>query len=237
MIETHLMTTKLDPYLLGQVVNIAGICSHELSINPVSPGSTLYELFQVTLCVEVGHYLDAIGHPMARGRHGELVVAVDTDRPGQAVGFLMYCPLSGVTGQCGIYYTAVLPGWRRRGAFKAMLGIMLARYPSAALSCEIDMVPMYERFGFEVYGYRDGQVQMAKGGCDSSAGMMLIDPRALEQDPTINKCRDSMLRKYGQDVMVQALVAFTKVAEQRAERARVYAEARLAENRARAAQK
>lgn len=223
MIETHLITTKLDPFLLGQVVNIAGICSHELSINPVSPGSTLYELFQVTLCVEVGHYLDAIGHPMARGRHGELVVAVDTDRPGQAVGFLMYCPLSGVAGQCGIYYTAVLPGWRRRGVFKAMLGVMLGRYPSAALSCEIGMVPMYERFGFKVYGHRDGQVQMAIGDCDSKAGMMLIDPRALEQDPVINQCRDAMLRKHGQAKMMQALVAFTQEAALRTEKAKAYA--------------
>jgi len=228
VINTHLITTKLDPNLLAQVVNIAGICSHELSITPVNPGSTLHELFQVTLCVEIGHYLDAIGHPMARGRHGELIVATDTSQPGQAIGFLMYCPLSGVTGQCGIYYTAVLPGWRHRGAFKRMLGVMLERYPSAALSCEIDMVPMYERFGFEVYGYRDGQVKMATGDCSSSAGMMLIDSSALEHDPVINQCRDAMLKKHGQAKMVQALIAFSQEEAIRAERAKTFATERLA---------
>lgn len=231
MIEVHLITTKLDPHLLMQVVNIAGVCSHELSTNPVPPGHLLYEVLQATLCIEVGSYLDAIGHPMAKGRHGELIVAVDKAQPGQAIGFLMYCPLSGATGQCGIYYTAVLPGHRRRGAFKAMFGAMLARYPSAALSCEIDMVPFYERFGFKVYGHHEGQITMASGDCDSKAGLMLIDPDALEQDPVITQCRDAMFRKHGQAAVMHALVAFTQKSQERVERAKKYAEAYTASAR------
>lgn len=229
MIETRLITTKLDPNLLGQVVNIAGICSHELSMHPVSPENTLHELLQVTLCVEVSHYLEAIGHPDARGRHAELVVAFDAEQPERAIGFLMYCPLSGVVGQCGVYYTAVLPGWRRCGAFKTMLAVMLDRYPTAFLSCEIEAVPMYERLGFKVYGQREGQINMASGDYDSRGGMVLINKDALEQEPIINQCHSAMMRKHGQEAVIRALVELTEREAKRVERAKSYVAARLTE--------
>jgi GNAT superfamily N-acetyltransferase len=197
-------------------------------LDPVSPGDVLYELFRDILYVEMEYHLGTIGHPMANGRHGELIVAKDSNQGGRVIGFLLYCPLRDVTGQCGVYYAAVLPGFRRRGAFKSMLLKMLSRYPVAALSCEIDLVPLYERFGFEVYGHRGGQIQMATGNCDTGA-MLVLDPSILEHSPVIEQRRQSLIQRCGQDAFVNAVLTYEQETQRRAERAKGYAEGRKAD--------
>jgi len=115
-----------------------------------------FEAYRVALVLEVMTYL-AMGNP----HRIELVTASSDDL---IVGFtLCGLPLNGSTSECGIYYTAVAKAERGKGVMSLMMNDITARYPSVALSCDVALVPRYERYGFRCHSLRNHQIVMFIG--------------------------------------------------------------------------
>lgn len=115
-----------------------------------------FEAYRAALVLEVMTYL-AMKHP----HRIELVTASSDD---VVVGFtLCGLPLNGSTSECGIYYTAVAKAERGKGLMSLMMNEITARYPSVALSCDVALVPRYERYGFRCHSLRHHQIVMFIG--------------------------------------------------------------------------
>jgi len=108
------------------------------------------------LHMEIYSYLDM------DGPHRMELVTVYVD--GVMAGFtLCGLPLNGTLSECGIYYTAVKKELRGNGLMSLMMKDIIERYTSAALSCDVALVPLYERFGFRCKSVRLGQIVMFLG--------------------------------------------------------------------------
>lgn len=115
-----------------------------------------FEAYRAALLLEVQTYLE-----MTPPHRIELVT-VTSD--GVLAGFtLCGLPLNGSSSECGIYYTAVSKALRGNGLMSLMMNDIIERYPSVALSCDVALVPRYERFGFQCQSVRHGQIVMFLG--------------------------------------------------------------------------
>lgn len=115
-----------------------------------------FEAYRAALVVEVLTYL-----AMQSPHRIELVTVTSDD---QVVGFtLCGLPLNGSTSECGIYYTVVAKAHRGKKLMSLMINDITARYPAVALSCDVALVPRYERFGFRCHSLRHSQIVMFIG--------------------------------------------------------------------------
>lgn len=219
-------TTAVPPPLAMQIIGLSMENVQDLSMSGILPESPLYEISQAMMAMEIGSYLSAIGVP--GGGNGEVLVATHASMPGQAVGYLLYMPLTDTAGQCGVNYGAVLKGMRGKGVFSALVKAMLDNYPSASLSCAIQHVSLYERLGFHVYGHRETQILMTTQKCIGEAKMPVVDINAFDDHPLIQSAQASTVAKHGAQKIHQALFAQTLEVEAKAKAAENFAKARLA---------
>ncbi len=147
----------------------------ELSMRHPHRSHPLFSAYRLSLLAEVRAYL-ARPEPSQI----ELVIALDD---GCVVGFAL-CGLSpGVHPECGVYYAAVARPRRGEGIFSLMMREIVTKYSVISLSCEVGLVPIYERYGFEPRALRKHQVVMAIGQpCGETP---ILDPDALAQQPPI----------------------------------------------------
>lgn len=115
-----------------------------------------FEAYRAALLLEIHTYLEM------EAPHRIELVTVSSD--GVMAGFtLCGLPLNGSSSECGIYYTAVAKALRRNGLMSLMMNDIIGRYPAVALSCDVALVPRYERFGFRCKSVRHGQIVMFLG--------------------------------------------------------------------------
>lgn len=205
MIQYALYQDDVPEALRAQVVTMAGHYATELAMDRCPKDHPHYGVTQALLSIEVDAYVDAIGHT---GLNGELLVAYDeVNWPGSLLGFLLYMPLSGTTGRCGVNYGAVHEDFRGKGIFTGLMLRMLERYPGATLSCFVESVPLYEHFGFKVELARDTQVQMTTDTSpDEDATMPVIDISGCVAHPAVLNASSEALRHFGQQAVEVALI-------------------------------
>lgn len=205
MIQYALYQADVPEALRSQVVIMASHYATDLAMDRCPTDHPHYGMTQALLSIEVDAYVDAIGYT---GMNGELLVAYDeVNCPGSLLGFLLYMPLSGTTGRCGVNYGAVHEDFRRKGIFTGLMLRMLARYPGASLSCFVESVPLYEHLGFKIELARDTQVQMTtETSPDEEATMPVIDISGCGSHPAVLKARGEALRHFGLPAVEEALI-------------------------------
>ncbi|MNJ44214.1 hypothetical protein D3C77_392560 [compost metagenome] len=160
-----------------------------------------FEAYRAALVLEVKTYL-AMKPP-----HRIELVTVSSD--GVIVGFtLCGLPLSGSSLECGIYYTAVAKALRGTGLMSMMMNDITARYASVALSCDVALVPRYERFGFRCESVRHLQVVMFLG--DPVEDTPVLQVPELMNHPSVMIERQKAESKYSLYELERADRAFAK---------------------------
>lgn len=160
-----------------------------------------FEAYRVALVLEVMTYL-AMKDP-----HRIELVTASSD--GVIVGFtLCGLPLNGSSSECGIYYTAVAKALRGNGLMSLMMNDITARYPSAALSCDVALVPRYERYGFRCDSVRHHQVVMFLGNPVEDTPVLNVPD--LMNHPSVMVERKKAESKYSTYELERADRAFAK---------------------------
>lgn len=225
MIKTIRITSQIHPLIFQQVSAMGAEYTQDLSISGVGPSSPLFGIYQGILVTELGTYMASIGRQGVP--QGELIIATDDEAPNQVLGFLLYMPLNGTTDSCGVNYTAVRRSHRGTGIMRKMFDEMLARYPNVSLSCQIDLVPLYEHMGFKVEGNHEVQISMIIGK-KSDAQMPVFNPDDVIDHPVIQTSRSLMLQKYGAGEIHKAMLHHDSSTQARIKKAQDFAEQRMA---------
>jgi ribosomal protein S18 acetylase RimI-like enzyme len=90
-----------------------------------------------------------------------VIVAIDeTTDDGVFAGFLQYKARLPHCDSASIGYAAVSDNYKGQGVFKSMLNELRSIYPALGLDCTMDLVPMYEKLGFQVSGQQGVHVAM-----------------------------------------------------------------------------
>lgn len=153
-IERH--TAPVDEKVREDVLTLVLQNVTALSMTHPPADHPKFGAYCAALRLEVQTYLEM------EAPHRIELVTVSSD--GVMAGFtLCGLPLNGSSTECGIYYTAVAKALRGNGLMSLMMNDITGRYPSMALSCDVALVPRYERFGFRCESVRHGQIVMFLG--------------------------------------------------------------------------
>lgn len=158
-----------------QVLGLVADNVTDLSMRHPPISHPLFSAYQLSLVAEVRAYLS---RPVPS--QIELVTATDD---GHLVGFAL-CGLSpGPQPECGIYYTAVTRSRRGEGILSLMVRKVTSKYSVVSLSCDVRLVHIYERYGFEPVSIRKQQIVMAIG--EPREETPILDPDSLANQPPI----------------------------------------------------
>lgn len=128
---------------------------------------------------------------------------------GVMAGFtLCGLPLNGSSSECGIYYTAVAKAQRGKGLMSLMMNDITGRYPSVALSCDVALVPRYEKFGFRCQSVRHGQIVMFFG--DPVEDTPVLSTHDLMNHPSVMAQREKAEAEFSLYELDRADRAFAK---------------------------
>lgn len=116
----------------------------------------LFSAYKLALVHEVRAYL-------SRPSPSFIEVITAASPGGEIIGFLLYGLSDSAVVECGIYYTAVDRRFRGQGVMSLMVRELLSKYPISSLSCDVELVPVYERFGYRPISVRDTHIVMAIG--------------------------------------------------------------------------
>ncbi|WPN21786.1 GNAT family N-acetyltransferase [Pseudomonas marginalis] len=190
------------------------VAENVTSLNMTHPPENhpFFDSYRKALILEVGQYLNM------RAPHRIEVYIASNDAG--VVGFaLCGLPLNGSLKECGIYYVAVEKGYRCQGIMGGMVKAITDRYPHVALSCDVSLVPIYERYGFKCHELRLHQVVMYFG-CPVEETPVLSVPDLL-QHPDVLEEQNIAAHKFGRQKVDRAnkdLERNLKTAKQNAKR-------------------
>lgn len=203
----------IDQVLLLVSDNVTSLClTHPPADHP------RFEAYRAALMLEVRTYLE-----MAPPHRIELVTATSRE---SLLGFtLCGLPLSGSSHECGIYYMAVAKAERGNGLMSLMMKDIISRYTSAALSCDVALVPRYERYGFRCEYVRHRQVVMFLGNPVENTPVLSADD--LMNHPSVVFERQKAEAKYSSHEIDRADRAFKKRMKADEEKAKRFIKNRL----------
>lgn len=229
MIKTITYTRDIPKDIEMQVAKMAFDYADDLSMNGFKRGQPLFGLDQVMIVIEMGTLMSNIGVP--GGTNGGLIYAHDQTDSQRVIGFLLYMPLDGVVGECGINYMAVHHEHRKAGVATKLLAELNSAFRQATLTCQIELVPMYEKLGYKVIGNRDSHITMTNGAVPSTASMKIFNPEDVLDHPMLTMVHKEVKRSMSQSQIIHEMTVQTSLIGKKAAEARDYAEKRMAEYR------
>lgn len=225
MITTVSIIGNVPAIISKQIRAMGAEYSDELAMDAFPKSSPLNIVGRAMMSLELGAYMAAMGRDPVQ--QAGLIVALDDAKPDVVFGFILYAPLSGEPGHCGIIYTAVSVELRRRGILRQMLVKLSERMRQSTLSSQISLVPMYERLGFHVIGHRDSQIVMTNGQTPSAGKMRLMNSDMALEHPDVLQANTEMLQRFGHEQIHKSLVAHTQDMDLKRVLAKDFAEAML----------
>lgn len=225
MITTITHTRNIPKEIDEQVAKMMFDYAEELSLNGFKRGQPLYVLDQVLLALEAGTLMSNMGR--LGGSNGGLIIAHDDSDTKRVIGFLMYMPLDGVVGECGVNYMAVHHEHRKAGIGAKLITTLNSAFRQSTLSCQIDLVPMYEKHGFKVIGHRESHITMTNGEIPSKAGMKIFNPEDVMEHPMLKMAHREVQQRHSQAEIIREMQIQTSLVAKRTELARAYAEQRM----------
>ncbi|KAE9647783.1 N-acetyltransferase [Pseudomonas sp. PB103] len=192
-------TSSPSPEIYDQIIEITMEYASELSLEGIAANNPLHSVLQCSLGLEVAIYLSRMDE--SSESKTELVVALDENDRSKVVGYNLYLPLRSASDACGICYMAVLESHRNQGVGGAMMHEVLAHYPHAELSCFIEKVPFYQKFGFELIGTRETQVRLNTRGKSADDFMSHIIAGRLAENPVVIEQYNAQLALSGKLAM------------------------------------
>lgn len=226
MIKTITYTRDIPKDIEMQVAKMAFDYADNLSMNGFKRGQPLFGLDQVMIVIEMGTLMSNIGIP--GGTNGGLIYAHDQGDSQRVVGFLMYMPLDGVVGECGINYMAVHHEHRRAGVAAKLLDTLHSAFRQSTLTCQIELVPMYEKLGYKVIGSRESHVTMTNGDIPSTASMKIFNPEDVLDHPMLLMVHKEIKQRLTQGQIIHEMTVQTSLVEKKTQEAREFAEKRMA---------
>ncbi|MGF6166793.1 GNAT superfamily N-acetyltransferase [Pseudomonas moraviensis] len=153
MITINRHATPVTPMICASILELVGENVTSLSMLRPPKVHPLFEGYKALLVEEIRTYITRQDLPQI-----EVITASSDD--GSIVGFLLFGLVETDVLECNIYYTAVKKQFRRQGIMSQMMKVVLQISPALGLSCDIAMVPIYERYGFRPVAARDAQIVM-----------------------------------------------------------------------------
>ncbi|MBI6727317.1 GNAT family N-acetyltransferase [Pseudomonas viridiflava] len=180
-------------------INIAYESAKQLSAFSMVEDDPFEPLAQAEVCTRLRSDFYLIGNPMNAGAvksRGEAIFVIDESlNPPLVVGFATYKPRFPEFTSASIGYIAVLENYRGQGIMRLIMDEMLEHHPILALDCPIELVPLYEKFGFYVSGSQGGHIVMETGPITGQ--IFSFDTEDLMKEPPLRAAKQKISKALG----------------------------------------
>lgn len=128
----------------------------------------------------------------------EVLFAIEEiDSQRKVVGFAIYKPRSPEYTCASIGYMVVAKKYRGQGILRMMMTELLSHYPIAGLDCSPRLVPLYEKFGFNVTGTQGTHIVMSTG--ELTGIMMSINGNDIMRYPPLIQAKEKIRNALGKN--------------------------------------
>ena len=156
MIAINRHTTPVTPQICAGILELVGENVTSLSMSSPPKSHPLFDGYKAMLVEEIRTYITRHDLP-------QIEVLTASSEDGRIIGFLLFGLVETNVLECNIYYTAVRNQFRRQGVMRQMMQKVLDISPALGLSCDIELVPVYKRYGFRPVDTRETQIVMFIG--------------------------------------------------------------------------
>lgn len=175
MITIARHTTPITTTEGEAILQLVGDNITSLSMTRPPEKHPFFGAYKIALVHEVRAYL-------SRPNPSFIEVIVATTDSGSIVGFLLYGLSDSAVVESAVYYTAVDKDFRGQGIMSLMVRDLLSTYPISSLSCDVALVPVYERFGYKPVSVRDTHIVMTVGN-PKEVTPVLDTSRFMSEEP------------------------------------------------------
>jgi GNAT superfamily N-acetyltransferase len=127
---------------------------------------------------------------------GEAIFVIDDSvSPPRLAGFSSYKPRAPSYTFATIVYIAVSETYRGKGVFRQIMTELLENYPGAAVDCPTGLVPLYEKFGFQVEESFGSHVLMQTGALNGK--IVHLEYEELSAMPAFRSAKQLIVAKLG----------------------------------------
>ena len=218
MVMVECYVAPVASSIVDSIIDLVADNVTSLSMTHPPADHPFFKSYQKALILEFNQYLNMKGFSRM-----EVVVATDEER---IVGFaLCGLPLDGNSDECGIYYIAVHKNFRCMGIMGRMVGHVTERYPHVALSCDVSLVPVYERYGFVCHEVRQHQITMFFGRPVRETPVLSVSE--LRAHPEVVAEQNTAAQKFGRHKVDRANKALEKKLKADAQNAKRFFEERV----------
>jgi GNAT superfamily N-acetyltransferase len=200
------LTDGLSPSMRESIISLAVSEAPAMVGQHIDADSPLLALAEAEVAILLGESLDMVGAGVSQqfddGRWFDLkvgvIAAIDDEAEGQPlVGMIQYKPRLMTDDVATIGYAAVAKDYRGRGIFKSMLEELKSTYPVLGLDCPLELVPFYEKLGFEADNAQGAHVGMSLG--ELSGKNWMQDQEHLENNPLYKRAKENIRDRLGKN--------------------------------------
>ncbi|WPN53749.1 GNAT family N-acetyltransferase [Pseudomonas sp. P9_2] len=191
-------TNGINPLVMEQSIELAVSEAPAMVSQHIHGDSPLLLLAETEVRILLGESLRMVGAGVVQQMDGQIcelkvgiVAAIDdeAEKP-RLAGFIQYKPRLMTTGVASIGYAAVAKEHRNKGLFTQMLNELKSQYSVLTLDCPLELVPMYERLGFQADNAQGAHVGMSSGPMTGKNWMH--DQEYLDEQPSYKRAKEEI---------------------------------------------
>lgn len=153
-----------------------------ISINVFDKSDQIYDYLKTREIVKAEEYLSRLTSTGINRTH----IIINTDDTDIIMGFILYHKVVNKPKDTAIICTIVSDKFRRKGIVRSMMEELQNNYDSITLSCFLEKVEIYSKFGFQIEGQWATQVGMYYGEIEDGE-IVTIDDESLDKTETVTR--------------------------------------------------
>jgi len=190
-----------------EIISLVKSCSNELSMFIYTKNSELFDYLSEREKIRTEQLLDSVGTVDANRKNLILAVLPET---GEFLGFAICSPNLAQSDSASITMIAVKESFRNKGVFRKIVKSIQSKFSHVSLTCKPELVPLYEKFGFNASGVFQTHIYMNHGNQIGPGKLISVDDEYVMRHPSVVKEYKKLVEKIGKIRVDEAIAKWQK---------------------------
>ncbi|WP_188051429.1 GNAT family N-acetyltransferase [Flavobacterium sp. GP15] len=160
------------------ILNLVKANANDISLYVYKRNSPVYGFMSFREELKMKHYLGRLNNNELSSTY--LILA---EHDNNLVGYILYHTSTHNPREVSIISAVVNVNHRKQGVLRLMMNVLKNNADSIALSCFVDLVPMYQKFGFMIGEQWETQVGMYFNYFDDLGNVITVNEEELYRSP------------------------------------------------------
>ncbi|MBP0723932.1 GNAT family N-acetyltransferase [Bacillus sp. RG28] len=218
MYQIRELTGNISNKQREEIIELVGNNAEDISAFVVQRDSPFYEYVRVREITRARMFLDFLKKDEPEKTY--LIVAEDS---GKIIGYLLYNRDVTCRDDVSICSTVVSDNYRSQGIFTNMINLLKTKTKSISLSCFMNKVSFYQKFGFKIDESFETQVGMFYGTYSGDGMFLTINDDELGSQSLVLAEMSKVMKRFGKSFQKE-LNSFLMESEREKEKVKKFIE-------------